>query len=89
MYEKIKIQSTPRSCNQKKSSEYKSSRSSSSLIIGISMDSGTKLNESIVPVKSWDAMVKNTIKPNKALSSWKLTESIEKYLIKFTMLSCI
>jgi hypothetical protein len=40
IYENIKIKSTPRSCNQKNSSIYKSSKSSSSRTIGTSIGSG-------------------------------------------------
>lgn len=45
-----KIRSTPLSCNQKKSSVYKSSESSSSLDVGINIGSLIKLNEIIMPV---------------------------------------
>jgi flagellar basal body rod protein FlgB len=48
--EKINNKSTPLSCTQKKSSVYKSSRSSSSRTIGIIIGSGTRENDNIVPL---------------------------------------
>jgi len=50
IHENINNKSTPLSCNQKKSSVYKSSKSSSSLTIGTNIDSGTKLKDNIVPL---------------------------------------
>jgi len=67
--ENTKIKSTPLSCIQKKSSEYKSSRSSSFLTIGTIIGSGIKLNDSIVPLKRLAAMVRNVKNPNKELIS--------------------
>jgi len=79
MYKNINSKSTPLSCNQKKSSINKSSISSSSLTIGTIIGSGIKLNDSIMPLSSWDAIVRNIKKPNKENMSWKLTDKIAKY----------
>jgi len=78
--------STPLSCNQKKSSVYKSSRSSSSLTIGTNIDSGTKLNDNIVPLTNCENTTNIIKKPNKECTSWKATVKIAKYLIKLPML---
>lgn len=74
----MKIKSTPLSCNQKKSSVYKSSVSSSSLTIGINIGSGIKLKANIVPDINWDATTKKVKKPNNECISWKLTANIAK-----------
>ena len=79
IYEKTNNISTPLSCNQKKSSVYKSSVSSSSLTIGTIIGSGTKLNANIVPLTIWLATTKNVKNPNNECISWKLTDSIAKY----------
>jgi hypothetical protein len=63
-HEKINIKSTPRSCIQKKSSVYKSSKSSSFLTIGTIIGSGIKLKESIVPLNKLAKIVKNVKNPN-------------------------
>lgn len=83
IYKKIKIKSTPRSCNQKKSSVYKSSKSSSSLIIGINIGSGIKLNANIIPLTICEKIIKKVKKPKSECISWKLTDKIEKYFTKF------
>jgi hypothetical protein len=61
--------STPLSCTQKKSSVYKSSKSSSSLTIGTSIGSGIKLNENIVPLISCEKTVNNIKNPNNEFTS--------------------
>jgi len=60
----MKIKSTPLSCNQKKSSMYRFSKSSSSRTTGIIIDSGTKLNDNIVPLINWEDIVNKIKKPN-------------------------
>lgn len=50
IHENTNNKSTPRSCNQKKSSVYKSSISSSSRTIGTIIGSVIKLNDNIVPL---------------------------------------
>ena len=60
----MKIKSTPLSCNQKKSSVYKSSISSSSLTVGINIGSGTKLKANIVPDTNCITIVIKVKKPN-------------------------
>lgn len=83
--ENINNRSTPRSCIQKKSSVYKSSISSSSRTIGTIIASGTKLNDSIVPLINWDITTKIIKKPNNECISWNATVKVEKYFIKFKM----
>jgi hypothetical protein len=87
--EKTKIRSTPLSCIQKKSSVYKSSRSSSFLTIGTIIGSGIKLKDSIVPLNKFAKIVKNVKKPNKELISWNDTESVAKYFNKLPILMFI
>lgn len=66
----MKIKSTPRSCNQKKSSVYKSSKSSSSRTIGISIGSGCRLKATIVPLINCDIITNKMQKPNTAEVKW-------------------
>jgi hypothetical protein len=84
--ENTKIKSTPRSCIQKKSSVYKSSKSSSFLTIGTIIGSGIKLNESIVPLNKLAKMVRNVKKPKSEFISWNDTESVAKYFNKLPIL---
>jgi hypothetical protein len=67
--ENTKIKSTPLSCIQKKSSVYKSSKSSSFLTIGTIIGSGIKLKESIVPLTKLAKMVRKVKNPNKEFMS--------------------
>jgi len=53
--------------------------SSSSLTIGTIIGSGIKLNDSIIPLINWDAIVKKIKKPKREKISWKLTDKIAKY----------
>lgn len=78
----MKIRSTPRSWSQKKSSIYKSSKSSSSRTVGINIGSGIKLKDSIVPEISWTNIVIKVKKPKRDIISWKLTFKLLKYEIK-------
>lgn len=84
-HEKINNKSTPLSWSQKKSSVYKSSKSSSSLTIGTIIGSGIKLNDTIVPLKSWENTVKRIKNPNNELASWKLTVNVKKYFKRLDM----
>lgn len=84
--EKTNIRSTPLSCIQKKSSVYKSSKSSSFLTIGTIIGSGIKLNDNIVPLRRLAKIVKNVKNPNNELMSWNDTESVAKYFNKLPIL---
>ena len=75
------IKSTPLSCNQKKSSVYKSSMSSSSLTIGIIIGSGIKLKDNIVPEINWNIITINVTNPKIEFISWKDTFNNVKYKI--------
>jgi len=88
-HENTKIKSTPLSCIQKKSSVYKSSKSSSFLTIGTNIGSGIKLKDNIVPLTKLAKIVKNVKKPNNELISWKDTDKIEKYFNKLPILTFI
>jgi hypothetical protein len=57
---------------------YISSISSSSLTIGISMGSVTRLKHNISPENSWKPIANITINPNIAFTSWKETFRIVK-----------
>jgi len=61
---------------------YKSSKSSSSLTKGTIIDSGTKLNDNIVPLTNWEKTTNKIKKPNNEWTSWNATVKIEKYLTK-------
>ena len=74
----MKTKSTPRSCTQKKSSVYKSSKSSSSRTIGTNIGSGNKLNESITPLINWDTIDINIKNPKIADVKWYLIVKILK-----------
>lgn len=74
----MNIKSTPLSCNQKKSSVYKSSRSSSSLTTGIIIGSGIKLNDSIVPLNNCDVTTNKIKNPYNEFVSWKATVIVAK-----------
>ena len=63
----INIISTPRSCNQKKSSVYKSSESSSSLDDGINIGSFTKLKATIIPDRHCITINSSSSIPNKLM----------------------
>lgn len=52
---------------------YRFSTSSSSLTNGISIGSVSRLKESIVPLVSWLAIIKKTIKPKRETKSWSDT----------------
>jgi len=88
IYEYINIKSTPLSCNQKKSSVYMSSISSSSLTIGTIIGSGTKLKDNITPEINWKTIVIITTKPKIEFTSWNETFKSVKYvtrLLKFRL----
>ena len=66
----MKIKSTPLSCNQKKSSINRSSKSSSSLMIGINIHSGNKLKDNIIPLNNWDMIISIIKNPDIAEAKW-------------------
>jgi len=68
-HEKTKIKSTPLSCIQKKSSVYKSSKSSSFLTIGTIIGSGIRIKESIVPLNKLAKIVKKVKNPKREFIS--------------------
>lgn len=73
------MRSTPRSCNQKKSSAYKSSKSSSSRTIGTNIGSGIKLNANKIPLSICKIITKITKKPEIEQKKWYLTDNIWTY----------
>lgn len=75
--------STPLSCSQKKSSAYKSSKSSSSLTTGTNIGSGIKLNANKTPLTICTTIARKTKKPEIEQRKWYLTDKIWKYCVKF------
>jgi hypothetical protein len=61
---------------------YKSSKSSSSLTIGINMHSGIKLNDSIIPLKICETKVKIKKKPTMLMEKWYLIVRFRNNSIK-------
>lgn len=76
----MKIKSTPLSCIQKKSSIYKSSKSSSLRTIGTNIGSGIKLKDNITPLTKLVKIVINVKNPKREFMSWNDTDKIAKYL---------
>jgi len=86
-HEKTKIRSTPLSCIQKKSSIYKSSKSSSLRTIGTNIGSGIKLKDNIIPLTRLLKIVIKVKNPKREFISWNDTDRIAKYLIRLLILT--
>jgi hypothetical protein len=56
----------------------KSSKSSSSLIIGINIHSGNKLKDNIIPLNNWDIIINIIKKPDIADAKWYFKVNIWK-----------